>query len=470
MVPKINLILSMICNDYLSDRAMNDPTFSYLPVVFGEDNPQCRNPEVQSLVSKFQLILNLIAGGLSAIVSPKLGLLSDGYGRTKIIAISSLGIFIGEIITTMVAARPDIFSVNMLLVGGFFEGMFGSVTASVALTQSYAADCTPGTKRNVAFGYFHGILFTGIALGPLAAGYLIKWTGDVLVVFYAVLVCQCIFPVFVMFFVPESVPKERQKYNRAKRGIKVLSAGEMTWANLNPLNLVKPLAILFPVTDPSLASSVGKGKIRKLQRNLIILASIDTAIFGVAMGTMSILVIYAEYMFGWGNIESSLMVSITSSVRVVLLLIALPALTWYFRARQRRNPTNSTKLNKGADKLDVLIIRVSILFDMLGYVGYCIANTGPLLVVSGVVASMAAMVSPTIQSTLTKHLPSNQTGQLLGAMGLLHALARIVAPTVFNLIYSFTVGTVPQAVWMCLAAVIFIGFLASWFIVPHREC
>jgi hypothetical protein len=56
---------------------------------------------------------------------------------------------------------------------------------------------------------------------------------------------------------------------------------------------------------------------------------------------------------------------------------------------------------------------------------------------------------------------------MLGATGLLHALARIVAPTIFNLIYSLTVATLPQTVFVALAVTFGAAFLASLLIRPH---
>jgi hypothetical protein len=80
---------------------------------------------------------------------------------------------------------------------------------------------------------------------------------------------------------------------------------------------------------------------------------------------------------------------------------------------------------------------------------------------------MGSMGSPTLQSSLTKHVPPEYVGQMLGAVGLLHALARVVAPTVFNLIYSITVGKFTQAVFVCLGSGFALAFGLSWFIKPH---
>ena len=58
----------------------------------------------------------------------------------------------------------------------------------MAVAGSYAADCSTAEERAVSFGYFQGILFLGIALGPALGGMLIKSTGSPLSVFYAALV------------------------------------------------------------------------------------------------------------------------------------------------------------------------------------------------------------------------------------------------------------------------------------------
>ncbi|KAL2013723.1 hypothetical protein VTN00DRAFT_1248 [Thermoascus crustaceus] len=466
-VPKINLILALICRDYLSDRASKDPNFTHVPVIFGGDNSQCQIPQVQSLVARFQLYFNLISGILSAVVSPRLGRLSDRYGRKMIIALATFGAIMGEVVNIVVAARPDQSSVNVLLISAFLDGMCGSFTTAMALIHSYAADCTPPERRNVAFGYFHGVLFSGVAAGPFLAGYLIKKTKNIISVFYTALGCHTFFFLMLVFIIPESLSMESRRIAREKHRAKLLDEdGGSKWlslGDLNPFNLLKPLSILFPRGDrPGPLFPTGRGASSALRRNLILLAAIDTAVFGVAMGTVQVIIIYAEYMFDWGNYESSIFVSLVNTVRVINLLVILPAVT-----RIVRGPQSGQQPNTGSDMLDIVIIRLSILFDMAGYIGYATVRTGSLMTLSGMVAAIGGMGSPTLQSSLTKHVPPDRTGQLLGAMGLLHALARVIAPTIFNLIYSLTVGKFTQTVFVCLAAVFGLTFVMSWGIKPH---
>ena len=42
----------------------------------------------------------------------------------------------------------------------------------MALASSYAADCTNDSERNIAFGWFHGSMFFGMATGPVLGGYI----------------------------------------------------------------------------------------------------------------------------------------------------------------------------------------------------------------------------------------------------------------------------------------------------------
>ena len=466
VVPKVNLILTLVCRDYFAERSLQDPNFTYLPVLLGEDNAQCRIPEVQSLVARFQLYLNLIAGVLSALASPRLGHLSDRYGRTRIIALGTLGAVLSEVITVIVAAKPESASVNLLFLGAIFDGLGGSYTTAVALVTSYASDCTRLETRNVAFGYFHGVLFAGTAAGPFLAAFVLKHGGRVLDIFCVALAFQTLYLLTVWLVVPESLPEEQQRIAQEKHQMKREREDASLFARWNPLTLITPLSILLPPVGRSstLFSNRG-GASRPLQRNIVLLTSMDTVVFGVALGTAQVVIIYAQYMFGWGNVESSMFVFIINIVRVANLFLVLPLVSRFLR----KPPTEEHSI-MGSDTLDVTLIRLSIVFDVLGYVGYALSRHGSVMIASGVIAALGGMGPSILQSSLTKHVSRDRIGQILGAIGLLHALARITAPALFSLIYSVTVGKFTQAVFVCLTGVFGLAFIFSLFIQPHSSC
>ena len=429
--------------------------------MLGSDNPQCRIPEVQSLVSKFQLYGSLISGLLAAVISPILGELSDRYGRTKMISISTFGLLLSEVMTILVATYPDMLSVNWILLGFFFDGLGGSFIAAMALSYAYASDCTVPERRNVVFGYYHGSLFAGIALGPILAGYLVKTTGKLLAPFYVALSLHTTVFLFVLFVIPESLSKERQRAAR-QRKIHVFDgegSGQSWLTALTRImktgNFLAPLSVLWPT---------GPGTNPAVRQNLVLIAGVDTTMFGVAMGALTVVLLYSKYMFGWDTFQTTIFVSVVNTCRVIILLVVLP-----ITIRLLRGPvkTRAKAKTSGSDLIDLSIIRIAILFDFIGFVGYTLVRSGTLFILAGAVASIGGMGSPTLQAALTKHAPPDKTGQVLGAMGLLHAIARVVAPIIFNLIYAKTVGGFTQTVFVCLAATFGLAFLMSWFIRPH---
>ncbi|KAL1305920.1 hypothetical protein AAFC00_004063 [Neodothiora populina] len=456
ITPKLNIILNLICREYISEQQTSNPAFSFLPVLVSGENPQCRIPEVQSRVAQFTLYGNLIAGLLSAITSPRLGALSDRYGRTKILSLTSIGTIAGEVITILAAKYPEKVAVNWILVGFAVDGICGSFIAAMAISNAYATDVTAPAKRNIAFGYFHGCLFTGIAIGPILAGLIVKQTGNPLSIFYISLGVHLWFVLFVFLIIPESLSKQRQHAARHRHHQEKTMAGSSSdWIDqLRAINLLGPLKILWPR---------GEGSSPALRRNLVFLAAVDTILFGVAMGSMTVVIIYTNYQFGWGSFESGVFLSIVNTCRVTCLVLVLPLITRYVRGKA----SSVRQRSSGSDTFDLTVIRVAVFFDTLGYLGYALARTGPLMILSGSIASIGGIGSPTLQSALTKHVPADRVGQLLGASGLLHALARVIAPTIFNAIYSATVGKFTQTVFVCLASTFGLAFILSWFVRPH---
>lgn len=175
---------------------------------------------------------------------------------------------------------------------------------------------------------------------------------------------------------------------------------------------------------------------------------------------MSVVLMYGNFRFGWQTYESGIYMSITNTFRVACLVIFLPLVIRLVRGP--RKAMTARNLHVGVDKFDLGIIRTAVLFDTLGYIGYALAPTGACMTLAGVIASIGGIGSPTLQASLTKHVPQEKVGQLLGASGLLHALARVLAPAVCNGIYSLTVSTsFPQAIFVCLAGAFGVAFVLS---------
>lgn len=410
----------------------------------------------------------IISGTLSAFTTPKLGALSDRYGRKRLLAVSSIGLFISEIITILAFKYPDAVSYKWLLAGAVFDGLCGSFTCTMAITYAYASDCTAPPKRAVAFGFFHGCLFLGIALGPLFAAFLIELSGSLITIFYCALAVHASFITFILFIVPDSLSKKRRAAAQEKYAAEHDGAAEnsSTWVwLLKQSNILEPLKILWPT---------GPGTSNHLRANLVLLSAVDTVIFGVAMAGLAVIVYYAGFRFGWDTATTSKFVSAVNICRVTVLVAVLPLINHLVRKRRANRQLREfgfviPERNSGSDILDLVAIRGAICLEVIGYAGYASAHTGALFVAAGTVAALGGIGSPILQSALTKHVPHDKVGQLLGASGLLHAIARVVSPTIFNLIYSETVGTLPQTVFIALTGCFVLAFIGSCFIRPNGK-
>lgn len=465
----------------------------FAPVVLGGDNPQCAVPEVQRDVATFMLVLSVVVGVLSSITVPRIGSLSDRYGRKKLLALTSAGGVLGELVTIFTANFPDVIHYNWLILGVVFDGLAGSFTAGSVLSNSYTSDCTPPSKRGVAIGYLHGCLFSGLAFGPLIAAYFVRWTGQLLSVFYVTLGCHVFFIIFILFVIPESVSKRRQLLAREKhklaeeernRKLKALAFAYQTSGedsnSFSKVFLSGPKASHFVAsvryTNPlaPLKALIPKGPDNtRVRRNLVLLALIDMIILGAAMSSGQVTLLYSEYQFHWGNFETSRFISLISMFRVFALIGVFPVVNYIFRirpaSRRRRESGAIVEKNAGADDLDVWILRVAILSDVIGITGYVFARSEALFTLFGIITAFGGLGSATIQAALSKHVSAERVGELLGAIGLLHALSRIIAPVVFNGLYAATVKSFPQAVFVVIASLFGVVFVLSFFVKPHGE-
>ena len=284
------------------------------------------------------------------------------------------------------------------------------------------------------------------------------------------------FGVVFLALVPESLELDTSRGSRLAQPKQYLqqSSKGMCVQNFRRVNPLALLRILSP-SNPEVDNAT--------QRNVIILASVNTLLFGAVMGGMNIMMLYSEFRFGWGNQESGIFLSTVNIFRTLATVVVLPLIIHitrrFFNSSRQFSGQNSHSAHSHSspeaaaghlESLDVFLLRASIISDIIGYIGYAMSPTGALFTLSGVVAALGAIGLATSEASMTKLLPASQTGELLGALGFLQGLARIIAPTVASLAYSWTAESMPQLVFwgiaMCFAAA---GALTWIMKVDRRE-
>ena len=415
------------------------------------------------------LAMTLCTGSFSLIVAPRVGHLSDRYGRRRLLALASCGGLLGELVTILAAKYPQAVDYRWLILGATFDGMGGSFTAANILIQAYTSDCTAPSRRAVSMGFVHTCLFIGLAGGQLLGGYITKWSGSLLTVFYICIICHTVFVVFVGFVAPESVSARKRAIAREvhlKEKQEFAEKYGNSWmAVVRASNPFAPIQYLYPT---------GPGTSTRLRVNLAALAFCDMVILGSAMAAGQVIILYTEHMFLWGTFEASRFIAAISSVRVVVLMGIFPLVNYVFRILPRRRERERTGItpadkNAGADKLDIWVLRIALLSDILGNVGNVFARTPQLFLANAMVTALAGLGSATSQSAITKHVPESRVGRVLGAVGMLQALMRLAGPLVFNSLFAETVDSFPQAIFVALSSMFGAAFLASLILKPNGK-
>jgi MFS transporter, DHA1 family, tetracycline resistance protein len=132
--------------------------------------------------------------------SPVMGLLSDRYGRRRVILLSNLGLGLDYVV---MALAP---TVRWLFVGRVLSGI---TSASVTTAFAYISDVMPPDKRARSFGLLGAAFGVGFVLGPAIGG----WLGaeNPRLPFWFAAGLSLLNALYGLFVLPESLPPERRQ-------------------------------------------------------------------------------------------------------------------------------------------------------------------------------------------------------------------------------------------------------------------
>ncbi|KAK9455402.1 major facilitator superfamily domain-containing protein [Dipodascopsis uninucleata] len=484
VAPKISIIVQLVCREYYAKTQQNDLDLNISDLVtnsifrtLGVDtgyhgsSQTCQVASVFEKASTINLWVGLITGLVGSFTAPRFGALSDRFGRRPIMAIGILGPFVSDLITIAAAKSPNLRSYRFFYLVALADGATGSFLMLMAMCHSYASDCTTPDKRAAAFGMFHGVLFAGLAIGPTLSGLLISKTGNILSYFYVGLFMQILFALLVIFVVPESLSrKEREKAKKLYRRQKLLEASNSSSttsvfgfsAMLKAVNFFEPLKAFWPNDGTRLI----------LKKNLALLGIMDTLAVGNSLAEMMAVLMYSEYTFDWDSVESGRYVTVIGICRTILLFLVLPNVVEYLKNYVKRlQIRNSTYIPdeeiSGANDVDIILIRGSAIIGMTAYLGFFLSNSPSHFLMCGALSAFAGGLAPTLESCISKHVPSLKTGNILGAVALSHSIARVVAPTAYLGIYSLTVSVYPKTLFLVFISSFLLVFISSFFIVRN---
>jgi DHA1 family tetracycline resistance protein-like MFS transporter len=187
------------------------------------------------------------------VFSPLLGVLSDRFGRRRVLLISLTGLGLDYL---LMALAP---SLTWLFIGRVISGI---TAASYSTASAYIADVTPPEQRAASFGYIGAAWGLGFVVGPALGGLLGHL--DLRAPFWAAAALTLANALYGFFVLPESLPPEKR--------------APFSWRRANPLG-----ALLLIRGRHGLAG----------------LFSMQVLRIVAHYSLPSVFVLYASYRYGW---------------------------------------------------------------------------------------------------------------------------------------------------------------------------
>lgn len=351
---------------------------------------------------------------LALLVASFYGALSDRKGRKVVLKIAGLGniIMTGAYIVTL--KYQNIFGVSLLFIAPVLRGLLAGDTVVFATVHSYISDCTTSTERTIAFGRMVSALYLGAAIGPSISSLLIRQTGSIMSVFYAVIFMHILYELFVIFIVPESHDFENfeQPPNEQK-------------SFFQRINIFSALHIL--IRTPSEHAN---------QYALVLVAGV---IFLFTMVVLPPTLLYAMLKFHWTAVEGGLLVSITSFGKLAILAILLPIIAKVFHKYRfsatkqveeevEASTSQAVEEQTNADNIhavsfDIWMIRAGLSAEVVCFTAFGLVTTSRGFTLTALFQSFSALALPSLRSIVTRLVSPNEIGELMGAMSILEACA-----------------------------------------------
>ncbi|KAF9565265.1 MFS general substrate transporter [Agrocybe pediades] len=335
------------------------------------------DPAVQAGAARLQTIMTTTMGFLSALTTGWWGHFGERHGRTRVLAISTFGLFLTDLTFILVSTPSSFLSRhghNLLLIAPVIEGFLGGWSALQSAISAYLSDCTSPGSRAQIFSRFQGVLYVGFALGPSIGGWLIQHPlnsvssrpgeKSVTLVFWVAIICSFVNFLLVLFVFPESLGKKKMEQaikqaeaDAARKGkmrvvdvastcanstvgreedVAVVAASSSSDAEA-PISegiimrFLRPLSVFLPVMVlDSSPNGIGHRKRRDWSLTMLALALFG---FMLSTGLFQIKYLYAVHTYGWSAEQLGYYISFMGAGRAVWLLFLLPSLIAFFKPK-----------------------------------------------------------------------------------------------------------------------------------------
>ncbi len=333
--------------------------------------------------------------------APILGRFSDRFGRKPLLLFSIAGTFLSLLMLGF--AR----SIAVIMISRFLDGLTGG---NITVAQAYISDVTDEKSRSKGMGMIGAAFGLGFILGPASGGFLSQWGYAVPAFVSAGL--SFLNLLMISILLPESLPKEKrvQHMSEVKRS--------------HPLKGMTA-AFAKPIAGPILSS--------------IIVFSLSMSMFE------SVFSLFAKQRLALSAQSTGFILAYVGVLVAAIQGGGMGALTKRFREN--------------------VLVRFALITLTLSYVGWALSpNVVVLMIILVPLSLSSGILSTLLRSSLSKSVPTNETGEIMGISAALESITRIVAPALGGWLIGSLSSTAPG-----LLSALLLGVLTVYLITLQKK-
>ncbi|MSU49615.1 MAG: MFS transporter [Opitutus sp.] len=141
-----------------------------------------------------------VFAAMQFLVAPLLGVLSDRFGRRRVILVALAGSAVDYLVLGWAPSLAWLFAARVVA---------GLLAGAISACNAYVADVTPPEKRAQGFGLLGAAFGIGFVLGPLVGG--LVGEGNLRRPFFLAAGCVALNFFYGYFVLPESLPPEKRR-------------------------------------------------------------------------------------------------------------------------------------------------------------------------------------------------------------------------------------------------------------------
>lgn len=303
-------------------------------------------------------------------------------------------------------------TLRLLFVGRVISGM---TTSSFSTASAYVADCTPPEKRAGRFGLLGAAFGAGFILGPALGGFL--GGINLRAPFWASAALSLANALYGLFVLPESLPLVRRSH--------------FDWRKANP---------------------IGSLVLLKSHGELLGIAGVYFLYILAHNSLPSMFVLYADYRYAWDGRTVGLVLSLVGVASMLVQGGLVGRVVRWFGERRT--------------------LLLGLFFGGSAFAIYGWAPRGALFLIGIPFGSLMGIVSPAVQTFMTRRVGPTEQGKLQGANGSVMGIAGMIAPTLFTQVFAFGVAPthsvlIPGAPYLLASALCLMAIVTAAWVTRH---